>query len=581
MYGVPHLQKVFPPLQVGKNVKLTVWLVVIVLGHSSSVSPVISCTTAVSVSTTDLDLPSGPYVLDTDAGRIYEVSLLQTDTHLAFTYGVVPQSRGQQSFTAIPECLGVPVPSKLYHANDTRPLAGLRFAVKDNVAARGLKNAFGSKAWFDTYDSATTTSPSVQALLDAGAVLVGQVKSTEFADGLNPSEWVHFPCPYNPRGDGQQKVSSSSAGSAAAAASYQWVDFTVGTDTGGSIRHPAGVQGVYGQRPSTLSVSIDGVLGATSLFDTVGIFARDIDTFCRAGAQIATSAPATFSRPSKRKFNLLYPTRAADRVNPDLHHHGQHRWWPSPDVDRSIWTEAEKLLDGVVSQIETALACKRFIFNINELWAATPPIGHSRSLDKAVGRVYSTITTSAMVHTHIDRFNADYALKHNGALPKISPLLQQRFDHGRKISTKKAAKALEAMQAFARWVETTLFGSHDQDAMTLLIYPQTCGRPDYRDDQFERKELFNDTFSIYSFGYLVGCPDFTIPVGEVPFLSKVTGKLEYLPVSLSLVSQPGTDRELFDVLQDLKKAGVIQDVLPGSRMYDKPALKAEVDALQC
>ena len=127
----------------------------------------------------------------------------------------------------------------------------LRFGVKDTIALKGLRTGFGSQAWLDTYPAEKTTAPVIKLLVNAGAIVVGEVKTTEFTEGVDPCEWIDTICPYNPRGDGQQKPSSPSTGSAAAAAAYEWLDFTVGTDTGGYIRHPAGVNGVFGNRPTT------------------------------------------------------------------------------------------------------------------------------------------------------------------------------------------------------------------------------------------------------------------------------------------------------------------------------------------
>ncbi len=522
---------------------------------------------AFTVDQHEMNLANGPYVLAKATRSFHQVSLLRSDPFYAFVNGVVASTASPGAFRPVSENLGIPVTSRLYQKHDQRPLAGLRFAVKDSIAVRGVRTGFGSQAWRDTYPPEMATAPCIQALLDQGAVLVGIVKSTEFAEGVDPCEWIDSICPYNPRGDGQQKASSSSAGSAVAAAAYDWLDFTVGTDTGGSIRHPAGVQGLYGQRCSSALANLEGVLGATDLFNTVGVFARDVETFCRAGAYVANLTRSTLP-PPKRKFNLLYPTRAAQMTNPDQHHHGQHRWFPYPDVCRSTWTEAEKQIDMTITRVESALECERIPFNINELWRIIPPLGQSKSLDEATGHIYSTITTSSAVHTCLDKFILDYAATHDGAYPKISDLVQRRLKHGRRISKKEFAKALESMQAFAQWTETTLFGSYDQEAMTLLVFPQNCGRPDYRDDVPDRTELFNDTFSIYSFGYLVGCPDYTIPVGEKAFTSKVTGKTEYLPLSMSLISRPGTDQELFAVVQQLKDAGVCRNVLAGPRIYN-------------
>lgn len=443
----------------------------------------------------------------------------------------------------------------------------MRFAVKDTLSIQGLRTGFGSQAWLETYPPDKTTAPAIQLLLDAGAILIGKLKTTEFAEGVDPTEWIDTVCPFNPRGDGRQKPSSSSTGSAVAAAAYDWVDFTIGTDTGGSIRHPAGVNGVFGQRPSHGLISLEGVLGATDLFNTVGIFARTVQIFSDVGSYLVSPQKLPHSKSKGRKYNLLYPTRAPQTRTPDEHHGGQHRWFPHPSVDTVFWTEAEKQIEGMLVSLESKLNCERIPFNINELWRATPPIGQPRSLDEAVGHIYSAITTASAIHGGLDKFISDFQTANDGASPKISELVSKRLDHGRSLEAAKLGEALEAMQAFRTWTETTLFGSYDQEATTLLVFPQSCGRPDYRDAVPDRTILFNDTFSIYSFGYLVGCPDYTVPVAEVPYFSTVTQQTEFLPVSISLIGRPGTDLELFGLLRRLHQEGVISDVSSGTRLF--------------
>ncbi|KAJ9636630.1 hypothetical protein H2204_005230 [Knufia peltigerae] len=513
-------------------------------------------------------LTDGPFVISRPTGHIFPVFKILPDTHKAFVSGIIQETTSTSISHELVTSNGIAVPSKLYSIHDERPLAGLRFAVKDTIALKGTKTGYGNRAWFESCSPERRTAPAIRLLLDAGAVLVGKLKTTEFAEGTDPCEWLDDECPYNPRGDGHQKPSSSSSGSAVAAAAYDWLDFTVGTDTGGSIRHPAGVQGLYGQRPSHGLVSLEGVLGATDLFNTVGIFARDVEIFARVGSHFVDPIEKPLPVVSRgRKYNLLYPTRAPQIDNPDQHHHGQHRWFPHPSVDFSFWTEAEKRIESVVQGLEARLNCERIAFNINELWRATPPLGQPRSLDEAVGYVYSAITTASAYHGGLDKFIRDHVDAHDGAPPGMSQVVGRRLEHGRSLPPQKLAEALEAMQAFREWTDTTLFGSYDQDATTLLVFPQSCGRPDYRHEVPDRTELFNDSFSIYSFGYLVGCPDYTIPVAEVPYHSAVTDRLEHLPVSISLVGRPGSDLELFDALRQLHRAGIVRDVAAGPRLY--------------
>lgn len=515
-------------------------------------------------------LPTGPLAIEKSTGQVFLVAKLQHDTQFAFSKSVVPSVKikgGFKEFT-VAEDVTVPLPSRLYYPkHPSKPLNGIRVAVKDTIALRGMRTSFGSKEWSEMHQAELATAPCIQKLIDAGAIIVGKVKTAEFAEGLNAQEWVQSVCPFNPRGDGEQEASSSSTGSAAAMAAYKWLDVSVGTDTGGSIRHPAAVNGLYGQRPTHGIMDLTGVLGATDLFNTVGIFARDVEMFAKVGGFMFDPSALQRLGVAERKFNLLYPTRAPQTANPDPHHCGQHRWFPHPEVDQSTWIEAEKQIEQTVLKMEKFLNCKRIPFNINELWRDTHVIGQPRSLDDAVGRIYSAVTTSAAVHTGIDEFLGKYREANEGREPVMSDIVKARLDFGRSVTPETIASSLEAMQAFREWTEKTLFGSYDQDSTTIMIFPQTCGRPDYRNKADASGPLFYDKFSIYAFGYLVGCPDYTLPVAEVPYHSEVTGETAFLPASISLVGRPGTDLELFDIIEYLHKHGAVRDLAAGSRMF--------------
>ena len=125
---------------------------------------------------------------------------------------------------------------------------------------------------------------------------------------------------------------------------------------------------------------------------------------------------------------------------------------------------------------------------------------------------------------------------------------------GRAVSTETIALALEAMQQFAWWVENILL---EED--TLLVFPQSFGLPSYTADAPDRTNLFVDGFSIYAFGYLAGVPDYTVPIGEIPFHSRVTGERGYLPVSVSLCARKGQDMRLFDILGELEEVGGVAE----------------------
>lgn len=154
----------------------------------------------------------------------------------------------------------------------TGPLAGLRFAAKDNIDALGLPTTAACPAF--GY-SPTQHATVVQKLLNAGASLVGKTNLDQFACGLNGTR-----SPYGavPNAFNAAYVSGgSSAGSAYIVATGQ-VDFALGTDTAGSGRVPAGLNNIVGIKPSKGLISARGVVPAAQSVDCVSIFARTVGT---------------------------------------------------------------------------------------------------------------------------------------------------------------------------------------------------------------------------------------------------------------------------------------------------------------
>lgn len=163
----------------------------------------------------------------------------------------------------------------------TGPLAGLTFAAKDIYDVAGHKTGFGSPDWLATHEAATTTAPIVQQLLDAGADLVGKTHTDELTYSLT-GENFHYGTPFNVKAPGRVPGGSSSGSAAAVAAGF--VDFALGSDTGGSVRAPASFCGLYGIRPTHGRVSLAGACPLAQSFDTAGWFARSGALLERVGA---------------------------------------------------------------------------------------------------------------------------------------------------------------------------------------------------------------------------------------------------------------------------------------------------------
>lgn len=158
------------------------------------------------------------------------------------------------------------------------PLAGVVLAVKDNVDVAGLPTtaACPGYAYRPEADAA-----AVAALRAAGAVVIGKTNLDQFATGL-----VGTRSPYGAVRDSRRPdhISGGSSSGSAVAVALDYADIAIGTDTAGSGRVPAGLQGIVGIKPTIGAVSTDGVVPACASYDCVTVFARDVATANRAMA---------------------------------------------------------------------------------------------------------------------------------------------------------------------------------------------------------------------------------------------------------------------------------------------------------
>lgn len=175
------------------------------------------------------------------------------------------------------------------------PLQGLTFAAKDIFDIEGHVTGFGNPDWARTHKAATSTSPAVLAVLEAGATCVGKTVMDEMAYSIN-GENYHYGTPVNPCASDRVPGGSSSGSAVAVGAGL--VDFSLGTDTGGSVRVPASYCGILGFRPSHGAVSTENVIPMAQSFDTVGWFARDPALLVQVGNVLLRSSIEATTEPS-------------------------------------------------------------------------------------------------------------------------------------------------------------------------------------------------------------------------------------------------------------------------------------------
>ena len=147
------------------------------------------------------------------------------------------------------------------------PLHGVPIVIKEIFSISGMPDSSGSR--LQTPELFTGEGAFVARLREAGCVILGKSLSTEFAlSHFNTSR----PMPVNPVDEVVERATGGSSCGSAAAMAAGYCGFSIGTDTGGSVRAPAALCGLVGFKPTAGLWSADGVFPLFKGFDTPGIF---------------------------------------------------------------------------------------------------------------------------------------------------------------------------------------------------------------------------------------------------------------------------------------------------------------------
>lgn len=153
----------------------------------------------------------------------------------------------------------------------TGPLAGVPVAIKDNMCTEGMLTTCSSRILGNFIP--TFSAEAVRNLEKAGAVMIGKTNMDEFAMG-STTETSAYGVTRNPWNT--EHVPGGSSGGSAAAVAGEECFFALGSDTGGSIRQPAGFCGVVGMKPTYGTVSRYGLIAYGSSLDQIGPLCKDV-----------------------------------------------------------------------------------------------------------------------------------------------------------------------------------------------------------------------------------------------------------------------------------------------------------------
>ncbi|KAK0128233.1 hypothetical protein ONS95_000211 [Cadophora gregata] len=475
---------------------------------------------------------AGPYFAQ--GKDLYQAWKMYPDTSEAFYLSTIADPSVDSSYIPFDVSVFAPVntiavPSRLYFSpDDAKPLHGVRVAVKDIYNLKGVKTAGSSRSYRELYPECTESASSVQKLIDLGAIIVGKTKTTTFADRQIPTgDWIDTHAPFNPRGDGYVVPGGSSSGSGSALASYEWLDYAIGTDTSGSIRWPAAHCGLFGFKPTFDVMPMDGIIPSSLQFDVPAFLSRDVkavNNFAHKwfGAQRFPLSTA------KKPTRILYPLDYTD-----------------PSRERTMSTNKQVLdvFESFVAKLEAYLGVKR-----------TP--------------TYEYILNYDSWHNN-RQFVSDYNKKF-GRNPYLPPSIANRWKFGKNTTDEQRGAAVKQVELYKTWFEANVLDPESGSLLeSVLVLPWTAGFANYRDTT---KPIPNDSFgrgfwSSYITSFSTG-PEFVFPIGTWSYDSKVTERQERLPVAAGIVGAPGSDYGILQFVEEfLANSDLQETVITGSEVF--------------
>lgn len=360
-------------------------------------------------------------------------------------------------------------------------LSELTFGLKDVFDIENYPTGFGSPDWLKTHPTPNKTASIVHDLVNNGATLVGKTHTDELTYsilGIN----AHYGTPINPLSP--QRIPGGSSSGSAVSVAGKLVDFAIGTDTGGSIRTPASLCGIYGIRPTHGKILLDNARPLAKSFDTLGWFSRDPKILYKVG-QVLLKQGASIP-PQTSAISLL--TEAWEIIPENLKNLSMLKI-------REIFKDLN-ITESRHSRIDLISWAEAFkIIQASEIW---------------------------------DEYG-DWASSH---MEKFGPGIKDRFVIASQITSKETSRALETRKAASDLLNSLL------NDKFLLIPTVSNIAPLLSSTKQELEEFRQKSFQLLCIAGLGGLPQISLPI-----VNTSDGAF-----GISLIGPKNSDMELLNIV---------------------------------
>jgi aspartyl-tRNA(Asn)/glutamyl-tRNA(Gln) amidotransferase subunit A len=392
-------------------------------------------------------------------------------------------------------------------------LDGIPYAVKDNIAQSGELLGCGSR-FLENYRSPFSAT-CIEKLRAAGAISIGTTNMDEFAMGSSTEHSVHGPTrnPWDPT-----RAPGGSSGGSAAAVAAGVVPFSLGSDTGGSIRQPAAFCGVVGMKPTYGRVSRWGLVAFASSLDQIGPFAQSAADCARVLDEIAGSDPRdSTSLPEEAPSCSGVLGAGVEGLRIGVPREFFEMDGASPEVNASVREALRQLEDRGATLCDVSL----------------PHTAH------AIAAYYLVATAEAS--SNLARFDGARYGRRSESAKSLSEMYELSRSEGFGAEVKRrillgtyvlSAGYYDEYYRKAQQVRTLLRRDFDEafatcDVIATPTAPEVAFRLGEKSDPLTM--YLSDVFTVSA--SLVGAPGVSVPCGLV----------DGLPVGLQLLGRPGDD----------------------------------------
>ncbi len=429
---------------------------------------------------------------------------------------VEPKVRALVTITDEPALKQARKADKLIAKGSVSPLTGIPVLIKDNMCTKGIRTTCSSKMLEHFVPPYNATV--VEKLNDCGAVVIGKANMDEFAMGSSTENSALFTT-HNPWD--LSRVPGGSSGGSAAAVAFGETIYALGSDTGGSIRQPAGFCGVTGLKPTYGRVSRYGLVAFASSLDQIGPLTQDVTDCALVLNAIAGYDP-------RDSTSVPYPT---------------------PDYTQCLTTNfnglrigvpREYFVEGIQAEVETAI--RAAISKLEELGASVEEVSlPSTPYALAVYYIIAPSEASANLARY-DGVKYGFSYQETDSMWEAMEKTRQ-YGFGAEVKRRimlgtyaLSAGYYDAYYLKAQKVRTLIRQEFDQafETFDALITPTSPTVP------FKIGEKIDDPLQMYLSDV------FTIPVNiaGLPAITIPAGFADGLPIGMQIIGKPFSEETL-------------------------------------